>query len=129
MKLLLFTKKLGVLLLFISPLFTFAQIEAPLIGTYTVIEGSPIETFIISSDRVDATVDSQVVERFFFYEKEDETYILEKVKPEVTAIDLSVVKDRKLVKVNLTYLDSGEIQLNIDFPNGKEQELTMKKVE
>jgi hypothetical protein len=129
MKSLLFTKRLSVLLLLVSPFVSTAQIEAPLIGTFNVIDGSPIETFIISSDKVEAIIDSEVVEKFFFYEKEGYTYTLEKVNPEVTSIDLSITKDRKLISFSYTQLTPENIRLNIIFPNGKEQELTMRKVQ
>lgn len=129
MNLLLFFKKLSIILLIFTPLFSLGQIEESLTGTYEVVEGEPIETFIISSDKVEALIDSETVEKFFFYEMEDETYILEKVKLDVTSIDTSIKKDRRLFKVIVTQLNSEKMQLNITHPNGTEQELILSKFE
>lgn len=110
-------------------LFSTAQVEPSFIGKYTAIESPQTETVIISSDKIEVLTDSKVVKKFFFYEKETAKLIFERVNPEVTSIDLSISKDRRLYTIKFNQLHPGKIRLDITHPNGKEQELTLIKVE
>lgn len=116
-------------LLFVFPLVSNAQIEEPLVGAYTITQGSEADQLIISSDKVEALINSNVVEKYFFYEKENDIYILEKVDLDVTSIDKSIKKDRRLFKVSLTHLSEESILLNITHPNGRNQEMIINKNE
>lgn len=120
---------LGAFFLILFPSYSQTQLEAPLFGNYEVMEGAPIETINISAEKVEAFVNSEVVERFFFHGKEEDHYIFEKVKLDVNSIDPSILKDRKLYDVQMTHLSSEEILLNLVHPNGNEQEIRIKKID
>jgi len=125
---LLFVKRLSMLLLFVYPFISNAQIEERLIGSYSVVSGSPAETIAISSDKVEVILKSEVIEKFFFYDKKNESYILELVDVNVTSVDHSIKKDRRLFNVSLLEHSSELMKLNMTHPNGMKQELILRKL-
>src|SRR5690554_5342408 len=102
----------------------YSQIETGLRGAYTVLSGSPVE---VIDNKVEAKMGGDVVERYFFFEKENETYILEFVKLDAEFVDPSIAKDRKLIRVNLEEIEENKYSLNLLMFNGKEQDIIMVK--
>ncbi|HLW38766.1 MAG TPA: hypothetical protein VKX31_00150 [Brumimicrobium sp.] len=105
----------------------YSQIETGLRGAYTVLSGSPVEVIEVFDNKVEAKMGGDVVERYFFFEKENETYILEFVKLDAEFVDPSIAKDRKLIRVNLEEIEENKYSLNLLMFNGKEQDIIMVK--
>lgn len=118
---------IGIVSLFLFPLIGNTQIETSLIGEYEVVEGSSLENIEIYSNKVEGFISSELVEKFFFYDMTGDTYILEKVKTEVTSIDISIAKERKLIGAEVSQISPTLVQLNISHPNGTEQEIKLKR--
>ncbi|HLW29219.1 MAG TPA: hypothetical protein VKX29_00025 [Brumimicrobium sp.] len=128
MKLLQKLSFVGICFIFLSHQFSYSQIEKSLTGTYTITDGSLAEAIVITSDKVEVIANSEVIEKYFFYDKTEQGYILEKVSVETTSIDTSIKKDRRLLNVSLNKLADEEIQLDITHPNGIKQEISLKKL-
>ncbi|WP_299207103.1 hypothetical protein [Brumimicrobium sp.] len=129
MRLLSYSTKLYAFIFLLIPFFSAGQIETSLVGEYTVSNGGPVDRFVISSEKVEAFANTELAEKYFFYAQEEQTYILEQVKLNVESIDPTINKDRKLIRVNLTELSPGVMQVDIHRPNGTTQELTMTRNE
>lgn len=120
---------MGLVLALMSFEKSYAQIETNLIGEYTAVSGTEIETIEIFKDKVEAKIGGEVVEKYFFYKKEGETYILEYVKPDVESVDFSEKKDRHLVKVQLQETDTNTISFDFILPNGAKKKIVMSKAQ
>lgn|SRR5690554_1472984 len=104
-----------------------SQIESNYIGEYAVLSGSPAETIKIYDNKVEAFINDALVEKFFFYSKENELYLLEMVKPDVEEIDITIQKDRKIMKVGLTTQADNSLKLSLFLPNGSNQEMILER--
>ncbi|MBN9293970.1 MAG: hypothetical protein J0G96_08325 [Flavobacteriia bacterium] len=102
---------------------SFAQVKLPLNGVYKVVEGSTIEEFDITDEKILAKTGGEIVEKFFVVGKEEEYYILEKVKLHVETVDLNEKRDRFLLKVKVTPLENKQNLLTIFYPNDFVQEI------
>ena len=49
------------------------------------------------------------------------------VKPDVEEIDITIQKDRKIMKVGLTTQADNSLKLNLFLPNGSNQEMILER--
>ena len=118
---------LGLIFTLLSLEKASTQIESSLIGKYTAISGTEVETIEIFKDKVEAKIGGEVVEKYFFYKKEGDAYILQFVKVDVESIDFTENLDRKLVKVQVQETDDNNFVLNFVLPNGTAKEIIMSR--
>jgi|GEM_PF-6775150 len=119
------------LILFCSNLFSqeITKTESlPLKGKYEVISGSSINTFDISDEVILATENGIIVEKFLFWEKDGDFFVLEKVPVDFDLSKINEARDRILLQVKLEESSSGLFSLTIYFPYGKIQEIILKKI-
>lgn len=118
------------IILFFSNLFSQEKTEKsalPLKGKYEVVSGSSINTFDVSDEVILAIENGTVVEKFIFWGKEEDFFVLEKVAVDFDLSKKNESRDRMLLQVKLEKTLPEIFMLTIYFPYGAIQEIKLKK--
>ncbi len=106
---------------------TFSQVNLPISGIYRAPAGADFDRLEATDQKITTYKGTSIVGTFFAIEKANDIYILEVARPGTPSFDPDPERDKKLMKVRVSYLDEKECRLSVTWPDGTKQELTLSK--